>query len=112
MESSARPWAVLARRPTVQTMAASSWSSSEASAAGSRCAARTKGSVVDAKDARDSGRKAEKAVRRGECARKDSRPDEKAKEPTGSAESERSRRKCVEKVPGACLHVRTGHHGN
>lgn len=41
MESSARPWATEARRPTVQTMVASRVSSREASRAGSRWAART-----------------------------------------------------------------------
>lgn len=41
MESSARPWATDARRPTVQTMVASRVSSSRASWAGSRWAART-----------------------------------------------------------------------
>ena len=48
IERRARPCAMEARRPTVQMMAASSASSSSATAAGSRCAARTKGRVVDA----------------------------------------------------------------
>lgn len=48
MESSARPWAVEARLPTVQTMAASSRSSSSVTDAGERCDARTKGRVVEA----------------------------------------------------------------
>lgn len=41
MESSARPWATLARRPTVQTMVESSVSSRTASWEGSRWEART-----------------------------------------------------------------------
>lgn len=64
MLSSARPCAVLARRPTVQMMAASSWSSNEASIEGFLCAARTNGSVVDANDAIDKGRKVEKLALR------------------------------------------------
>lgn len=60
---------------------------------GSRCASSTKGSVVDAKDDMESGRKVEKVAERGLWARKDSRPELKAKEPTGSWESERRRRK-------------------
>lgn len=69
--------------------------------AGWRWAARTKGSVVEAKEERERGRKEEKLVRGGECARNDSRPEEKAKEPTGRAESERSRRKWFAEVDGA-----------
>lgn len=72
---------------------------------GSRCAASTKGSVVLAYDDSESGRKeenedAEAAAeevmdgppRRRVCARYDSRPELKAKEPRGRAESESKRR--------------------
>lgn len=69
MLSSARPWAVLARRPTVQMMAASSWSSNEASNEGFLCAARTNDSVVDANEAMDNGRKVEKLALRPLCVR-------------------------------------------
>ncbi len=40
------------------------------------------------------GRREEEEGRRGVCARCDSRPEEKAKEPRGRAESERRRRVC------------------
>ena len=101
MLRSARPCAVLARRPTVHMMAASSWSSRSAIDAGSRCASSTNGSVVDANEERDRGKKEEKEVLRGLCARNDSRPLLNANEPTGSCESDNSSRKCVENVSGA-----------
>uniref|UniRef100_A0A8H7N3A6 Uncharacterized protein n=1 Tax=Bionectria ochroleuca TaxID=29856 RepID=A0A8H7N3A6_BIOOC len=63
--SSARPWAMLARRPTVQMTAASSWSSKSKRDFGSRWAARTNGRVVEAKDETDEGRKSEKVDERG-----------------------------------------------
>jgi hypothetical protein len=60
IESRARPWATDARRPTVQMIAASRISSSSTRSAGLRCAASTKGSVVDAYDDRERSRKAGK----------------------------------------------------
>jgi hypothetical protein len=74
-------------------MAASSWSSRAARSSGLRCAARTKGSVVAAKEDSEAGRKAVKVAPRPLCDRYDSRPLLKAKDPRGRAESERSSRK-------------------
>jgi hypothetical protein len=99
--SRARPWLVLARRATAQSTVASISSSSASRDSGARHAARAKGSVVDANDDTLLGRN---MVRRGggggagagvgalEWARKDSRPDENANEPRGSAESASSNR--------------------
>jgi hypothetical protein len=63
MDIRALPWATEARRPTVQMIVASRWSSRSATEAGSRQAARTKGRVVEAYDESDSGRKTEKEER-------------------------------------------------
>lgn len=73
-----------------------------------RCAARTKGRVVEAKDEMDEGKKLEKVATRALCARKDSSPLLKAKEPRGRAESERRKRKCVADVDEAILDGRLG----
>jgi hypothetical protein len=48
IESSARPWATEARRPTVQMIEASRASSRARRSCGRRCAARTNGRVVEA----------------------------------------------------------------
>jgi hypothetical protein len=73
---------------------------------GQRCAARTKGSVVEAKDESEEGRKDEKEdARGGVCARYDSRPLLKAKAPRGRAESERRRRKWVGEPSAAARNV-------
>lgn len=62
----------------------------------------TKGSVVQANDESEEGRKDEKEdARGGVCARYDSRPLLKAKAPRGRAESERRRRKWVGEPRGA-----------
>lgn len=53
----------------------------------------TKGSVVEAYDETETGRKAEKEDVPRVCARYDSSPLLKAKDPRGSAESARRRRK-------------------
>jgi hypothetical protein len=99
IESRARPWATDARRPTVQMMAASRASSRSTRSVGLRWAARTKGSVVEAYDDRDNSKKAGKEEARRQCARYDSRPLLNAKEPSGSAESARSRRKWFDADP-------------
>lgn len=59
--------------------------------------------MVDAKEESDEGRKCVKEDLRGLCARYDSNPLLKANEPNGRAESERSRRKCVEGGSDAAL---------
>lgn len=99
IDSSARPCATEARRPTAQMMEASSASSSSATRSGSRCARSTNGSVVLAYEERDKGRKEAKegldgGCEEGEraCARYDSSPELKANAPSGSAESESRRR--------------------
>ena len=74
-------------------MAASRQSSSSAIELGFLYAANTKGSVVEAYDETETGRKAENEDVPRVCARYDSKPLLNAKDPRGSAESASSRRK-------------------
>jgi hypothetical protein len=74
-------------------MAASRVSSNSIRSIGFLCAARTNGRVVEAYEEREKFKNEGKEDFGRVCARYDSRPLLNAKEPSGRAESERSRRK-------------------
>lgn len=109
--SSARPWAMLARRATVQGVLASKSLSSVSIFAGSRYPASTYGSAVLARVDSDKRRKVLNSgscdAEGGDslwCARYDSSPLLKANEPRGRAESDNRSRAWRAEV----LSVRTG----